>query len=143
MVRWLALGLWFSAILFTSSLTSTPETSQPLRDLLLAKFGHVFVYSILGWLAADALAAESAGLALPRRLALLVAVLLGAALASLDEVRQTFVYSRTGQPADVLLDTVAASGGALLQYWLSGRYGGRPAGAAPADQAGEQQAAER
>ena len=51
-------------------------------------------------------------------------------VATLVSVLVDRLASRTGQPADVLLDTVAASGGALLQYWLSGRYGGRPAGAA-------------
>ncbi|MFN8632487.1 MAG: VanZ family protein [Chloroflexota bacterium] len=120
MWRWLALGLWYAAILFTSSLTSTPETGQHLRDLLVNKGGHVFVYSVLGWLVTDALTAPAAGLSLRRRLALAVAVLTGAALASLDETRQSFVYGRTALASDAVLDTVALAGGALLQQWLAG-----------------------
>jgi len=117
-MRWLALGLWYAAIIYTSSLTATPQSGQPLRDFLTAKAGHVFVYGVLGWLAAEALTAPAAGLAFGARVALLTTIVLGMILASLDETRQTFVYGRTGQPADALLDTLALSGGALLHYWL-------------------------
>lgn len=122
MVRWLALGLWYAAIIYTSSLTSAPVSGQPLSDFLIAKFGHVFVYSVLGWVAAEALTAPAAGLALRGRVARLTTIVLGMVLAALDETRQSFVYGRTGQLADVLLDTLAVSGGALLHHWLTGHW---------------------
>ena len=121
MIRWLAVGIWYAAIVYTSSLTSTPETTQPWRDYLIAKAGHVFVYSLLGWILAEALTAPAAGLTLGRRTALLVTILTGAILASLDETRQSFVYGRYGQVSDVLLDTAALSAGALLHQWLTRR----------------------
>jgi VanZ family protein len=143
MVRWLLVGLWYAAIIFTSSLTSTPESGQPFRDYLTAKAGHVFVYSVLGWLAAEALTAPAAGLALGTRAALFTTVLLGAVLASLDETRQTFVYGRTGQIADVLLDTLALSGGALLHDRLMRRGRSPTTHQPPPEDAGEERPAER
>ena len=133
MIRWFALGLWYAAIVFTSSLASAPVTGQPLGDYLVAKTGHVVVYSLLGWLAIEALSAPAAGLALRRKTALVVTVLLGVVLATLDETRQSFVYGRTGLPLDILLDTVAVSGGALLHHWLTGRVGPSSLGEAPRD----------
>lgn len=118
MVRWLAFALWYAAIIFTSSLTSTPESGQPVRDVVIAKSGHVVAYAILGWLLAVALTTPAAGLAVRARLALMLVIISGVVLAALDETRQSFVYGRKGQPLDVLLDTVALSGGALLHHWL-------------------------
>jgi VanZ family protein len=140
-MRWLVVGLWYAAIIFTSSLASAPTTDQPLLDYLINKGGHVFVYAILGWLVAEALTAPAAGLALDRRLALAVTIVVSALLAGLDETRQSFVYGRTGMLSDVILDTVAASGGALLHHWLT--PGAIPATLdEPADDAGQQGAAE-
>jgi VanZ family protein len=116
--RWLALGLWYAAIVFTSSLASKPVTNQPLSDYLIAKSGHVAVYFVLGWITIEALTAPAAGLGLGRRLALIATVLAGIVLATLDETRQSIVYGRTGVPSDVVLDSLAVSGGALLHQWL-------------------------
>ena len=100
MIRWLALGLWYAAILFTSSLTSTPESGQPLKDYLIAKSGHVFVYGVLGWIVSEALTAPGAGFGVGRRTALAITIVAGAVLAALDETRQSFVYaSESGGPA--------------------------------------------
>jgi VanZ family protein len=126
MYRWIAVALWYSAIVYTSSLTSTPESGQPLRDFLIAKTGHVFVYGVLGWLLSEALTSPSSGLTLGRRVALIATILIGIALASLDEARQAFVYGRTALPADVLLDTIALSGGALLHHRLAAWSGRAP-----------------
>ena len=141
MIRWLALGLWYAAIVFTSSLAAAPVTNQPWSDFLIAKGGHVAVYGLLGWLTVEALTAPAAGLVLERRLALLVTILVGVALAGLDETRQSFVYGRTGLPSDVVLDTVALSGGALLHQWLHGPLGAPALGQAAGDP-GQQRAVE-
>jgi VanZ family protein len=136
-IRWLALGLWYAAIIFTSSLASTPTTAQPLLDFLINKAGHVVVYAVLGWLVSDAVTAQAAGFAINRRLALAVAVGVSAALAAVDETRQSFVYGRTAMLSDVLLDTIAASGGALLHAWLMPRSDPAPL-EETADDAGHQ-----
>ena len=141
MTRWLALGLWYAAIVFTSSLASAPVTNQPFSDFLVSKMGHVAVYSLLGWLTIEALTAPAAGLALGRRAALLTTILMGIVLATVDETRQSFVYGRTGLPSDVMLDSLAVSGGALLHQWLH-RAIGAPALAQAAEDSGEQRAVE-
>jgi VanZ family protein len=123
MIRWLAVGLWYAAIVFTSSLASTPDEGRPLLSYLMNKGGHVFVYAILGWLLSETLTSPRAGLSARRQVALAITIVTGFILASLDETRQTFVYGRTGQLSDVLLDTLSLSGGALLHYWLA-RAGG-------------------
>jgi VanZ family protein len=139
--RWLALGLWYAAIVFTSSLASAPVTDQSLTDFLIAKGGHVFVYGVLGWLASEALTSPAAGVGLGRRIAVAVTVLTGAVLASLDETRQVFVYGRTALVSDAILDTCAVSGGALLHQWLALGTGSPPR-ADEQPQAGQQRAAE-
>jgi VanZ family protein len=140
-IRWLALGLWYTAIVYTSSLASTPVSGQPLGDYLIAKTGHVFVYAVLGWIVSEALTSPQAGMSLTRRLALATTILVGAILASLDETRQSFVYGRTGLPVDALLDTVAVSGGALLHQRLTGRPAPAPL-AEPVGELGQQRAVE-
>jgi VanZ family protein len=125
-IRWLVLGLWYAAILFTSSLTVPPEVGQPWLGFAKAKGGHIFVYAVLGWLLMETLRSRRAGFGLAARLALPVTIIASAILASLDETRQTFVYGRTGQVADVLLDTLSLSGGALLHQWLLRGLGGQP-----------------
>ena len=142
MFRWLALGLWYAGIIFTSSLASVPTTAQPWVDFLLNKAGHVFVYAILGWLLADALTAPAAGFAVGNRTAVGLTIALSAVLATLDETRQSFVYGRTAMVTDVLLDTIAASGGALLHHWLVPRSGPPPLDE-PAGDPSQQGAVER
>jgi VanZ family protein len=126
MIRWLALALWYAAIVFTSSLASAPTTDQPFVDYLINKGGHVFVYAMLGWLLSEALTAREAGLGLDRRAALATTILAGALLASLDETRQSFVYGRTAMVSDAILDTIALSGGTLLHQWLRFGWSGSP-----------------
>jgi VanZ family protein len=140
-MRWLAIGLWYAAIIFTSSLASAPTTDEPWIDFFVNKGGHVFVYAILGWLVAEALTAPAAGLAIERRLALIVTIVAGALLASLDETRQSFVYGRTAMLSDAILDTIAASGGALLHHWLTPAPGASALDE-PTDEAGQQGAVE-
>jgi VanZ family protein len=139
--RWLLLGLWYAAIVFTSSLASAPVTDQSLTDFLIAKGGHIFVYGILGWLASETLTSPAAGVGLRGRIGFAVTVLTGAVLASLDETRQAFVYGRSALVSDAILDTCAVSGGALLHHWLTLRTGAPPR-ADEQPEASQQRAAE-
>ena len=90
---------------------------------------------------AEALTAPAAGLALDRRLALAITIVLGALLAGLDETRQSFVYGRTAMLSDAILDTIAVSGGALLHHWLTPAPGASALDE-PADDASQQGAVE-
>ena len=65
-----------------------------------------------------------------------MAVLTGAALATLDETRQSFVYGRSALASDAILDTCAVSGGALLHQWLALRAGS-PSGNPELPEAGQ------
>jgi VanZ family protein len=143
--RWLALGLWYSAIIFTSSLATAPDVSSAILHTIINKGGHLAGYIVLGWLLAETLTSPRAGLSLDARLAIGVTIAAGAMLASLDETRQTFVYGRSGQPSDVLLDTIGVSGGALLHQWLASRFALSLPGPTPdadADDARDQRPAE-
>jgi VanZ family protein len=76
-------------------------------NFLIRKSAHLAEYGILAWLWFRALRGEStAGWML--RWALL-AVIIAAGVATLDEWHQSFVPSRTSSPWDVVLDTVGAT----------------------------------
>lgn len=94
-------------ILLNSSLPASPPNPSPLLGLLIAKTGHVVEYALLGWLVWGALTEAAGGVRLRPMVALGLTVLVGALFAGLDEVRQLFVYSRTGQATDVLIDAVS------------------------------------
>jgi VanZ family protein len=134
-IRWLVLGLWYAAIIFTLSLAATPDVSSAVLHTLINKGGHLLGYIMLGWLLTEAVTSPRAGLGLRTRIAIVVTIVAGAALASLDETRQTFVYGRTGQPSDVLLDTIGVSGGALVHQWLARRLAPTPLAASHEDAA--------
>ena len=73
---------------------------------IIRKTGHLVAYGILGALNFRAVRAGRAGWRLPWSL---IATVLAVIVASLDEWHQTMVPSRTGMPADVLLDAVGAT----------------------------------
>jgi VanZ family protein len=96
----------------------TPEQFEPLHAVM-RKTGHVVGYGTLSVLAFRSFRASARqvrarwSLAWARN-----AVLLTAAVASLDEWHQTFIPSRTGTIHDVNLDTTAAIASQLLVYWF-------------------------
>jgi len=120
---WLFIGLWMAAILFTSSVAAPPETGASILGILKAKGGHVFVYATLGWALRYALTSPRGGLGFGRVVALIGTLATAIVFAIIDETRQSFVYGRTALPTDVLLDSVAAVAGAVLQQrsarWLT------------------------
>lgn len=75
------------------------------------KGAHIVAYAVLGALLVNALRYMS----LRRwRMVVLVAVLCAGLYAATDEIHQTFIPGRSGEARDVLIDTVAAAGGAVI-----------------------------
>jgi len=114
MVRWLAVVVWIVVILFNSSIPAPPSRGPSVVSLLLAKAGHVAEFAVLGWLLVGALISPRGGFRLGPARAALATVVVGIGLGASDETRQLFVYNRTGQPIDVVIDLVSVSAGALL-----------------------------
>ncbi len=128
---WAACISWFSTDAFSAR--STHNYIDPVLRLLLGadvsretlrfahaiirKTAHVTEYGVLAILLCRALASPGA----PLRPATVLRTLLYCALyASLDELHQTFVRSRTGSPADVAIDVAGAALGSLLLGWKRG-----------------------
>lgn len=122
-VLWGAVLLWMAVIFFFSSQGSLGDTKLPSFFKLLRKIGHVVEYWILAVLLGRALLHtwQSRGGALGRSLLLRawwVGVTVSALYAITDEVHQTFVPRRYGNPGDVLLDTLSAVAGLGVWYIL-------------------------
>jgi len=96
----------------------SPEQFEPIHGVM-RKIGHVVGYGTLSLLAFRSFRASARNvharwsLVWPRN-----AVVLTAAVASLDEWHQTFIPSRTGTIHDVILDTTAAIAAQILLYWF-------------------------
>jgi VanZ family protein len=88
--------------------------------VLVRKSAHLTEYAVLGVLAFRAWHLSLAG---PRARLVALALCLVVAVAGVDELRQTFVPSRTGALSDVVLDTVGGPLGLLaivsIQRWLA------------------------
>ena len=128
---WLPPILWAAIILFASTdVFSSPNTGGVLEriavwllghplapatldtlNFVMRKTGHLTAYGILGALAFRAV--RGARPLCNVRWAI-VAVLLTAGVASIDEIHQTFTLLRTGTWHDVLLDTAGAALAQLL-----------------------------
>jgi VanZ family protein len=138
---WLPVVIWFGLIFFASSDQSSMQHSSRLiaplvRWLfphaavatvdqvvyLVRKCAHVTEYALLALLFWRALRKPFRGDARPwswREPR--VAILLCAIYAATDELHQTFVPTRQGSVADVLLDTAGAGLG-IIVWWLIGRW---------------------
>jgi VanZ family protein len=135
---WIASAVWATviSILSTDSFSSEhtaglvitvlrwifPHTSMETLELMHAvirKTAHLTEYFILGALLFLAQRGENKGWKL--RWAIL-AIVMCAGYASLDEFHQSFVPSRTASPWDALIDTTGASvAQCLLWIWHKGR----------------------
>ena len=83
----------------------SPETLAVL-NFLIRKAAHLTEYGILGGLVFRAIRAERPSWEVRWAVA---AIVIAAAVASLDEWHQAFVPSRTAAPQDVLVDTLGAT----------------------------------
>jgi VanZ family protein len=125
---WLPAAAWSALILVLSGDSGSSGTSggllrlifpnldQPTFDVLnvvCRKFVHVGAYGLAGFLNFRAVRGAREGWR-PRWS--VIAVVLAASLASIDEFRQTLTSTRSGAVSDVMLDTVAAIGAQFLAY---------------------------
>ncbi|HEX3100770.1 MAG TPA: VanZ family protein [Pyrinomonadaceae bacterium] len=125
--------LWIGVIAFlSSSYASMAETSRfigPILKFLLPnasdetlraihavirKAAHVTEYSLLAFFAVRAMAAA---LDIRSKMRYILPLILVAAVASADEINQSFDVARTGLPSDALLDT-ASGAVAIIIFWL-------------------------
>ncbi len=101
---WLPVVLW-AAVIFGFSAVPSLGTGLGTWDLVLRKLAHMTEYAVLA-----ALLARALGRAVP-------AFLLGAAYAASDELHQTFVRGRHGDPVDVAIDSVGLLAGLAFWRW--------------------------
>ena len=100
---WLPVVVW-AAVIFTFSSIPSLSTGLGTWDTILRKGAHLTEYAILGGLLYRALGREPLALAL------------GIAYATTDELHQYFVRGRHASPVDVAIDAVGIAVGMLL--WL-------------------------
>jgi len=99
-------GPWLQTIVTTILGHALPAHQFDVLHFLLRKASHLTEYAILGALLFRALRADGQRWNVRWSAA---AVTIAAAVASFDELHQTFVPSRTGAFSDVLLDTAGAT----------------------------------
>lgn len=105
---WGGLFIWMGLIFFFSHQPSLPNLDDNLLDLLFKKLAHAFAYAVLMGLWWGALKSIRAA----NWRTLLLAFIFTVLYAISDEWHQTFIPHRSGQLADVLVD----SAGALLVF---------------------------
>jgi VanZ family protein len=99
-------GTWLDHLLRTITGHQFQATTLATANLVIRKCGHVTAYGILGVLNFLALRGERSGW---RFVWAIGAVLLASSVASIDEIHQSFIPSRTGRWQDVALDAAAAA----------------------------------
>lgn len=99
-------GPWLQTLVTTILGHALPEHQFNLLHFVLRKASHLTEYAILGALLFRALRADEQGWNARWSAA---SVAIAAAVASVDELHQAFVPSRTGVVSDVILDTAGAT----------------------------------
>lgn len=132
-IRYAPLILWIGVIAFLSSSNgSMAETSRFIEPILkfllpntseetirsihavIRKIAHVTEYSVLAFFAVRAMASA---FDIRSKMKYILPLVLVAAIASADEINQSFDVARTGLPSDALLDT-ASGAVAIIIFWL-------------------------
>jgi VanZ family protein len=104
-------------LFYISAQTDLPRPPGPLLQQLYEKGGHALAYAMLAWLYLRALRYHIHSGVLLR----LVSAGLALLYALSDEYHQTFVPGRSGDLADVLVDSMGICGAMLLSWWLARR----------------------
>jgi VanZ family protein len=139
---WIAAGLWLVVIAIEStSWLSAANTGRILYPILHFLFGltpaqfrfwHIVIRKlghVVGYFTLSVLLFRAWRLTLPVRTLwalrwATMAFFMSALVASMDEWHQTFLPSRTGRLADVILDSTAALLAQVLMYWWCNRNRG-------------------
>ena len=112
---WGPLVLWLVIIFVFSSLHRTPLPKN--KYISWDKVAHILEYSLLGYLAARALALSGFRHLRPHYLG--ITLLIGLLYGISDEIHQYYVPGRYSSPWDVLADLVGVTIGALVfRRWL-------------------------
>ncbi len=93
--------------------TASPETIHTLHGYI-RKLAHPCVYALLAFLASRAFFYSSS--LLLSKYWYVFALLLVFVVASIDEIQQSFVPSRTALPSDVVLDLAGAAVAVIIFY---------------------------
>jgi VanZ family protein len=119
-VAWLP-ALAYMALIWTISSIELPELPLdrvPLRD----KGVHFIEYAVLGFFVAHA--ALRTWPAHPASRTIPIAIMIGVAWGTLDEIHQSFVPGRYAEVADIVADSLGATAGAFARLgarWLRRR----------------------
>lgn len=98
-INWILVAGWAGLIFYLSSL---PNLDSGLdQDFILRKCAHIFEYFVLTLLLYRAIIQK-----VNKKTAILIAVLVSLLYAVSDEYHQTFVFGRSGDSVDVLIDSV-------------------------------------
>ncbi|MBI4426755.1 MAG: VanZ family protein [Candidatus Kerfeldbacteria bacterium] len=108
---WVYVSGWMTVIFIWSSIPDLRSGLLPLWDIILRKIAHLAEYAILGGLMFRAF--EVSGL--PRARAVVLAAVLSAGYAGIDEWHQTFVPGRHGAPVDAAIDLVGVLSGLAIR----------------------------
>ena len=115
---WLALGLfWIAVIFYISSLSTVPAqaTSSSLPSVLSSdRLAHELMFGLLALVLRLALPARSS---LP---AYILAFILTVALGTADEIHQTYTAGRVASSLDAMMDGVGALSALVLWRGLAG-----------------------
>lgn len=113
--NWLALVGWIGVIFWFSSQPDLKSGLETWQDVVLRKIAHVSEYFVLSYFFSRCLAVQGAW----RSRHYLAVVIFALAVASVDELYQTTVRGRSGNPLDVGVDALGAVGWAVLQRRLT------------------------
>lgn len=110
-----------SVILRVSSFFGVEDLSKKEQQNLIDTFvvpvrksAHFFIYLVLGITLISFLREFS----IPILKLLLISIFLAFLYACSDEIHQLFIIGRTGRVLDVFIDTLGASAGVILYYFL-------------------------
>ena len=113
LTRWIPLLLWMTVIFYMSGRTKAEVPSFGTWDLLVKKGSHFLAYGFFALLAWWAVRGWKRPFLSTFTLTLLYA--------ASDEIHQTFVPTRHGQPTDVLIDILGGLTMLLILYYWLGR----------------------
>jgi len=117
MKLWLPVFLWCAVIFFLSGIPYL-GTGWGLWDFILRKFAHITEYFILTLLLYRAF---KGSFSLPYFYLIIFTFNLAFLYAVSDEIHQLFVFGRSGNPGDVMIDTLGIIGFFLFLKYKRGK----------------------